>query len=136
MFDAKFSQNALGLCFLKIFNVCLSDGQYPSCWCEGYITPLHKSDDPYDPSNYRGISITNAVGKVFNSILDNKLDTFLTQNSVINKCQIGFTKNGRTPDHMFILKTLIDKYCSKKVVNCLHALHIFAKLSILLYMLV
>ena len=66
----KCSQTALDPCFLKIFNACLSNGQYPSCWSEGYITPLHKSDDIYDPSNYRGISITNAVGKVFNPILD------------------------------------------------------------------
>ena len=83
-----------------------------------------------------GISIRNAVGKVFNSILDTRLDTLLTENSVIDTCQIAFTKKARTSDHIFILKTLIDKYCSKKVVNCLHALQIFAKLSILFYMLV
>ena len=83
---------------------------------------MHKSDDPYDASSYRGILITNVVGKGFNSILDARLDTVLTENSVIDKGQIGFTKKARTSDHMFILKTLIDKYCSKKVVNCLHAL--------------
>ena len=110
----KCSQMALGPCFLKIFNACLSDGQYPSCWSEGYITPLHKSDNTHDPSNYRGISITNAVGKLFNSILDARLDSYLTENSIIDKCQIGFTKKARTSDHMFVLKTLIDKYCNKK----------------------
>lgn len=59
----KCSQNALGPCYLKIFNACLSNGLYPNCWCEGYITPLHKSDDPYNPANYRGISIISDVGK-------------------------------------------------------------------------
>ena len=54
-----------------------------------------------------------AVGKVFNTVLNNRLDTFLFENCIINKCQIGFTKEARTADHMFILKTLIDKYCSK-----------------------
>ena len=80
----------------------------------GYIKPLHKSDDLYGPSNYRGVSITNAVGKVFNSILEARIDTFLTENSVIDKFQIGFMKEVRTSDHMFILEALIDKYCSKK----------------------
>ena len=32
---------------------------------------------------------------------------------MIDKSQIGFTKNARTQDHMFVLKTLIDKYTSK-----------------------
>jgi hypothetical protein len=29
---------------------------------------------------------------------------------VINDSQMGFTKKARTSDHMFILKTIIDKY--------------------------
>ena len=109
----KAAQNSIGSCLLKLFNACLSGGQYPTHWSGGYITPLHKSDDPCDPSNYRGISIMSAVGKVFNTVLNNRLDTFLFENCIINKCQIGFTKEARTSDHMFILKTLIDKYCSK-----------------------
>jgi hypothetical protein len=27
---------------------------------------------------------------------------------------MGFTKKARTSDHMFILKTIIDKYCNNK----------------------
>ena len=91
---------------------CLS-GQYPAQWADGYITPLHKSNDSSDPTNYRGISITSAIGKVFNTVLNNRLDSFLIERNIIDSCQIGFTKNARTVDHMFILKTLIDKYCSK-----------------------
>jgi hypothetical protein len=30
---------------------------------------------------------------------------------VINDSQMGLTKKARTSDHMFILKTIIDKYC-------------------------
>lgn len=111
----KAAQNSIGSCLLKLFNACLSGGQYPTHWSDGYITPLHKSDDPCDPSNYRGISIMSAVGKVFNTILNNRLDNFLFENCIINECQIGFTKEARTADYMFILKTLIDKYCSKAV---------------------
>jgi hypothetical protein len=31
-----------------------------------------------------------------------------------NPSQIGFTKDSRPSDHMFVLKTLIDKYLHKK----------------------
>ena len=55
----------------------------------------------------------SAIGKLFNTVLNNRLDKFLMDNNIISNCQIGFSKNARTADHMFILKTLIDKYCSK-----------------------
>ena len=109
----KAAQSSLGSCLLKLFNACLSSGQYPAQWADGYITPLHKSNDSSDPTNYRGISITSAIGKVFNTVLNNRLDSFLIERNIIDSCQIGCTKNARTADHMFILKTLIDKYCSK-----------------------
>jgi hypothetical protein len=32
-----------------------------------------------DPNNYRGITVTSAVGKVFNSILNTRLDDFFMQ---------------------------------------------------------
>jgi len=78
------------------------------------ITTIHKANDITDPNNYRGITVTSAVEKVFNSILNTRLDDFLCKNNIINNCQIGFTKNARTSDHMFIIKCIIDKYCKTK----------------------
>jgi hypothetical protein len=48
--------------------------------------------DPSDPNNYRGITITNSLGKLFNRILDNRLTKFLDKHHVINDSQMGFTK--------------------------------------------
>ena len=42
-------------------------------------------------------------------ILNSRLDMFLEDNKIIDNVQIGFTKNARTSDHMFIMKSLIDK---------------------------
>ena len=42
-------------------------------------------------------------------ILNSRLDKFLEDNQIINNVQIGFTKNARTSDHMFVLKSFIDK---------------------------
>jgi hypothetical protein len=89
-------------------------GKYPQSWAEGYISVIHKSGDAADPNNYRGITITSSVGKVFNSILNERLDSFLKQNNIIDDCQIGFTRKARTSDHMFILKCIIDQYCKTK----------------------
>ncbi|XP_063426826.1 uncharacterized protein LOC134710401 [Mytilus trossulus] len=110
----KHSQNVLLSSLSKIFNSCLSHGLYPRNWTEGYITVLHKSGEVTDPNNYRGLTITNAIGKLFNSILNIRLDSFLEENNVINDCQIGFTRKARTSDHMFVLKCIFDKYCNTK----------------------
>jgi hypothetical protein len=77
----KCAQNELLPSIEKLFNSCLSSGNYPKNWAVGYITPIHKAGDISDHNHYRGISGTSALGKLFNSILDNRLDMFLE-----NKC--------------------------------------------------
>ena len=67
------------------------------------------------PENYRGIAINSSIGKLFNSILNNRFDKFLSENNVIKSCQIGFSKKSWTSDHVFVLKTLKDKHINKKV---------------------
>jgi hypothetical protein len=73
----KHGQNVLIPCLVKILNACLSYGLYPMSWAQGYITPLHKSGDSNDTNNYRGITINSAIGKLFDRILNNRLDSFL-----------------------------------------------------------
>ena len=99
---------------LKLFNIILSSGKYPKEWKTGFIRPIHKNDSPHDPSNYRGITITSCLSKVFNSILNTRLQNYLDSNNIINKVQIGFQPKARTSDHMFVLRTLIQKYTNNK----------------------
>ena len=103
-YGSKFLIPCLHKIVMTISNV------YPECWSVGYITPIHKGDNTESPDNYRGITITSQVGKVFNDILNDKLEEFLTENEIISKEQIVFTRKCRTSDHIFILKTLIDTY--------------------------
>ena len=61
------------------------------------------------------------LGKLFNRVLNERLVKFLEKHTIISDCQIGFTKQARTSDHMFIIKTIIDKYCivkNKEVFAC------------------
>ena len=50
------------------------------------------------------------IGKLFNSVLNNRLDNYWSENNIISETQIGFEKKDRTADHMFVLRTLIEKY--------------------------
>ena len=109
----KAAVNVLLSVYEKLFNAILRSGIYPTSWHDSYICPIYKSGSRSDPSNYRGIAITNILGKVFSIILNNRLEKFITSNNLIDDTQIGFKKNCRTSDHMFILQTLIDKYVKK-----------------------
>ena len=106
---------------VKTFNLVLSAGHFPSEWAKGRIVSLHKKGDVLDPSNYRGITISSCVGKLFNSILNNRLSNFLNVNEILCDEQIGFRKGQRPADHMLIVKSLIEKYKKQKK-SCSYAL--------------
>ena len=50
---------------LRVFNIILDESQFPEIWKIGYIVPIFKGEDSFDPSNYRGIAITSCLGKLF-----------------------------------------------------------------------
>ncbi len=63
----------------------------------------------------------SCVGKLFCSILNNRLVKYIEDKGNSTKSQIGFTKDCRTSDHILTLKTLIDKYTqgkTKKLYAC------------------
>lgn len=103
-------QNAV----LKLFNMVLTSGCFPDVWNQGLISPIHKSGDKSDPNNYRGICVNSNLGKIFCSILNSRIQTFLQEKNVISKCQIGFLPNHRTTDHIYTLHTLINKHVHQK----------------------
>ena len=94
----------------KLFNHILTSGYFPQSWCEGVITPIFKSGDKQDPANYSGICINSCLGKLFGAVLYNRRKNFVGDHNILHKAQIGFMSNHRTTDHIFALRTLIDKY--------------------------
>ena len=93
----------------------------PKNWCNGLITPIFKSGVRNDPSNYRGICVSSCLGKLFFSILNQRLLEHVTSLNILHKSQIGFLPKNRTSDHLLTLRTLIDKYVhchGEKVYAC------------------
>ena len=50
---------------VKIFNVLFKTGQFPNSWTEGIIIPIHKQGNSADPNDYRGITLSSCLGKLF-----------------------------------------------------------------------
>ena len=99
----------------KIFNNVFKEGTFPSQWNSGLIIPIYKNKgDSNSPSNYRGITLSSCLGKLFTSILQTRYYNFLENNNKLNKEQFGFRKNSRTTDNLFILKHILHKYFNRK----------------------
>ena len=56
-----------------IFNFSYKKGVLPDEWKEANVTPIHKKGDKTDIKNYRPISLTCLIMKVFENIIRNKL---------------------------------------------------------------
>jgi len=72
-----------------IFNDIIDNGTFPTEWNIGVTKAIYKQKgDKKSPANYRGITLTSCLGKLFTSILQNRLNKFIEQHDVLN--QFGF----------------------------------------------
>ena len=69
----KSAQNYILPSHKLLFNKILICGIYPNNWDHGYISPIFKSCNKYDPNNYHGIAVAGFLGKLFNTILNSRL---------------------------------------------------------------
>lgn len=101
--------------YTNLFNLVLESGVVPNDWTIGFIKPLYKNKGSVDDvDNYRGITLLSCLGKAFTSLLNNRLNLYLTETSGIGPEQAGFRSGYSTMDHVFALKALIDLYLTKK----------------------
>ena len=104
--------------YVILFNRILSSGVIPEDWVIGLIVPIFKKKgDITDCNNYRGITLLSCFGKLFTSIINERLNIFCEVNSILKETQAGFRKGYSTVDHIFLLKHIIELYCYKKR-NC------------------
>ena len=94
----------------RFFNYCFSNGVVPELWKYGIINPVSKAGakDNRVPLNYRGITLTSSVYKLFCSVLYNRIAEWAEANDVIADEQNGFRKKRSCLDHIATLTTIID----------------------------
>ena len=83
--------------------------------------PLDKKGDIYNPNNYRAIAVASNLGKLFSSILLQRLLSFRNSSCPDTFNQLGSCKQAQTADHILVLTTVINKYVKKtkgKIYTC------------------
>ena len=95
--------------YTKLFNIIFDTGLVPKSSSIGNILPIYTNKGSSKlPENYRPITLLSCFGKLFTSILNDRINKYLEDNSIINSCQAGFLKGYATTDNLFILQSLIE----------------------------
>ncbi|XP_065640491.1 uncharacterized protein LOC136073066 [Hydra vulgaris] len=84
-----------------IFNLSLKSGHIPDKLKIAKITPIFKSGDETNISNYRPISVLPCFSKLIERIMYNRLYKYLSENKILYNNQYGFKKNHST-DHAIV----------------------------------
>ena len=91
-------------------------GAYPKVWCASKLIILFKKGCKLLCGNYRGISITDTLAKLYDRVLFSRLRTWIK----IDKCQAGSQEGRGCTEQMLALRLLIDyaKCKRKKLFIC------------------
>ena len=82
----------VGPLLLELFNATLTSGRIPDSWKTAIVVPIFKDGVRSSPSNYRPISLTSIVAKMFERILRDKICRYLVDTGYFSDHQHGFLK--------------------------------------------
>ena len=92
-----------------MFNIILESEHFPDMWNVAYQVPIFKGGDMFDPNDFRGISLTSCLGKLFNRALNKRLQQYIEFRSALIDTQAAYRHDYSTTDQIFILNSLFMK---------------------------
>ena len=99
---------------LEIYNRMYKEGVIPKQWSTAEVKALPKKGKKQsDPNNYRPISLTPHLGKLYERLIKNRLEHFFEKHNLIPSNQAGFKKGRGCTDHIVKLSSNIKKSMSK-----------------------
>ena len=91
-----------------VLNYCIEWRQFPDSWAEGLRTSVYKTGDKLNPDNYRGITVLPIFEKIFEIVVQKRLEFINEAFDGTDKYNGGFLKSSRTSDNIYILQSLIE----------------------------
>ena len=65
-----------------LFNKILFSSEFPEHWITGMLLPIHKKGSKSPPKNYRSIMLLSCLGKLFTSLLNERLQNYTMSNNI------------------------------------------------------
>ena len=94
----------------KVINEYNKEQKFPSILKKGLITPLYEKDDPLNPLNYRPITITSSLSKIFEKRLHEQINQYLSSDKLLSPLQFGFREKISTQDAFSYFTESIRKH--------------------------
>ena len=91
----------------EVFNRHLRGEPIPQSWREGWITSIHKKGSKTDCNNYRGITVTSTLSRLYGRIIKERICE--EYRPFESEEQNGFRAGRSTIDSMFCLSQVIEK---------------------------
>jgi hypothetical protein len=117
----KYGGDKIGEATWKLCERVFRSERYPQEWARGMIFPIFKGGPKphtYDPMKYRGITLLSVLGKIYISVLNERVTTWVETNHILVEEQAGFRKDRDTTDQLFIITELINNRRPKRTFAC------------------
>ena len=75
-----------------VFRRLVRLGSFPACWRQDNVTPIPKGPPSSSVANYRPISITSVLSKVFERMVSVRLGRFMERSGVLPTTQFAYRK--------------------------------------------
>ncbi|GFT04319.1 retrovirus-related Pol polyprotein from type-1 retrotransposable element R2, partial [Nephila pilipes] len=87
----------------KIFNICLKLKNIPTAWKSSNCILIPKKGDLALIDNWRPISLSNSIYKLFTKCLARRLQDWCGMHDILSPCQKGFTPFDGVVEHNFVI---------------------------------
>ncbi|XP_046868322.1 uncharacterized protein LOC124460774, partial [Drosophila willistoni] len=91
------------------FNSCLCQGVFPARWKRQRLVLLPKGGKTDEPSAYRPLCMIDVLGKVFKSIIRNRLEAHIDGRNGLSEHQFGFRKKRSTVNAIHTVTEIAKK---------------------------
>lgn len=118
----KLLANKISIHVAALYNQSIKKGVFPDILKISRVTPIPKDGDLSLPTNYRPISQTETISKIFEQIIYKQVSTYLEGNKLLSDYQFGFRKNKTTEDAILSLTENIYKNLNDKKISVLLSL--------------
>ena len=81
-----------------MFRALVRKGSFPLDWRSAHITPIPKGSLSSSPTDYRPISITPVISKVFEKLISSRLSKYLESSGLMSSQQFAYRKGLGTCD--------------------------------------
>ncbi|KAG0924327.1 hypothetical protein G6F30_013661 [Rhizopus arrhizus] len=90
-----------------LFRLCWIWSAVPAAWCTAQVVPIYKKGDPLQPANYRPISLTSVLRKLFELCLQTTLEDTAPS---LDPVQGGFRHSRSALDQALCLNELCRQH--------------------------